>query len=300
MLQRRATPAEAGRRLDAVLADWLGESRGRAQRRLQAGEVTVDGAVAGKSQRLEAGAVVAVAEPPEPPPPEPPPPVPVRYRDAHLLVVAKPAGVVTHTGAGVHEGTLVDALRAAGETLADTGDPARPGVVHRLDRGTSGLLVVARTAQAAEALQDMLAERAVRRRYWALVDGVPSERAATIDAPIARHPRRRTVFVTAEGGRAAVTHYEVTREHGRAAELSVTLESGRTHQVRVHLSAIGHPVTGDRVYGASPLGEELGLARPALHAAEIAFAHPVTGEPVEVTEPLPDDLRAALGALAPP
>lgn len=300
LLDRRVEAHEAGTRLDAALARWLDEPRARAQRRVTGGEVTVDGVAAAKAHRLAAGQRVRVTAPPPVAEPAPPPPVPVRWRDEHLLVVAKPAGLVVHPGAGGREATLVDALARAGEELAPGDDPQRPGVVHRLDRGTSGLLIVARTRAAREALQTAIAARTVRRGYWALVDGVPRERAATIDAPISRHPRKRTVFTTARGGRAAVTHYEVTVDHGRAAELAVTLATGRTHQVRVHLSAIGHPVCGDRAYGASPLGEQLGLERPALHAASIAFDHPVTGEPVELTEPLPDDLRVAVAALAGP
>lgn len=297
---RRVGAHEAGERLDTILARWLAEPRARAQQRIAAGEVTVDGAATSrrdKSHRVETGQHVRVAEPAPAEPAPAPDPVPVRWRDEHLLVVAKPAGLVVHPGAGVSEGTLVDALRAAGEQLAPGDDPQRPGVVHRLDRGTSGLLIVARTEVARQRLQQALADRTVHRRYWALVDGVPRQRAATIDAPIARHPRRRTVFTTAPGGREAVSHYEVTADHGRAAELDVTLDTGRTHQVRVHLSAIGHPVCADRAYGAAPLGAELGLQRPALHAAGLTFDHPITGEPIELADPLPPDLRAAVEAL---
>lgn len=301
LVDRHVAASEAGERLDATLARWLAEPRARAQRRIAAGEVTLDGAATSrptKSHRLEGGQRVRVRVPSPTGPSPPPEPVPVRWRDEHLLIVAKPAGLVVHPGAGVHEGTLVDALQAMGEQLAPGDDPDRPGVVHRLDRGTSGLLIVARTETARERLQQALADRTVRRRYWALVDGVPRQRAATIDAPIARHPRKRTVFTTASDGREAVTHYEVIADHGRAAELDVTLETGRTHQVRVHLSALGHPLCADRAYGASPLGaQELGLQRPALHAAGIAFHHPVTGEPIELSDPLPDDLRAAVGGL---
>lgn len=292
---------DVGERLDRLLARWLAEPRARVQQRIARGEVTVDGAATSrtdKSHRVEAGQHVRVGQSPPTQPSPAPEPVPVRWRDAHLLVVAKPAGLVVHPGAGVSEGTLVDALQAMGEQLASGDDPERPGVVHRLDRGTSGLLLVARTEIARQRLQQALAERTVRRRYWALVEGVPRERTATIDAPIARHSRKRTVFTTAADGRAAVTQYAVTADHGRAAELDVTLETGRTHQVRVHLSAIGHPVCADRAYGASPLGDELGLQRPALHAIGIAFDHPVTGEPVELTEPLPPDLGDAVAALS--
>lgn len=285
-------------RLDAALASWMGEPRARTQRRIAAGQVRVDRAQPAKSHRLAPGERIVVARPAPLEPPAPPDSVPVRWRDDHVLVVAKPAGLVVHPGAGVSGGTLVDALRAMGEPLAAGDDPDRPGIVHRLDRGTSGLLLVARTETARVALQEALARRMVRRGYWALVDGVPRERAAVIDAPIARHPRHRTIYTTAPDGRRAVTRYEIAVDHGRAAELDVGLETGRTHQVRVHLAAIGHPVCGDRVYGASPLGADLGLTRPALHAGTIAFDHPVTGERIEVTEPLPADLQAAVAALA--
>jgi 23S rRNA pseudouridine1911/1915/1917 synthase len=298
LLDRRVEADQAGRRLDVVVAGWLAEPRARAQRRIAEGEVTVDGVPAAKARGLQPGERVRVAAPPPPAEASPPPPVPVRLRDEHLLVVAKPAGLVVHPGAGVREATLVDALVAAGEDLAPGDHPDRPGVVHRLDRGTSGLLIVARTEAARAGLHAAIAARAVRRGYWALADGVPRQRAAVIDAPIIRHPRKRTVFTTAPDGRRAVTHYEVTVDHGRAAELDVRLETGRTHQVRTHLSAIGHPLCGDRAYGASPLGGRLGLERPALHAASLAFDHPVTGQPLHVTEPLPHDLRAAVEALA--
>lgn len=297
-LDRYATDRDAGARLDTVLARWTGEPRAEVQRRIAAGDVVVDDRRARKSHLVQPGERIVVAAPAPAPSPPAPEPVPVRWRDAHLLVVAKPAGLVVHAGAGVVDGTLVDALRAAGERLAPGDDPDRPGIVHRLDRGTSGLLVVASTETARRALQAALASRTIRRRYWALVDGVPSQRAATVDAPISRHPRRRTVFTTAAQGRSAVTRYEVVVDHRRAAELDVELDTGRTHQVRVHLSAIGHPVCGDRAYGASPLGDELGLARPALHAATLEFDHPVTGEPLAFREPLPADLRAAVAALA--
>lgn len=306
VLDRVVGIRDEGRRVDAALADWLGESRGRAQARLDAGDVTVDGAVAAKSTRLRAGQRLVVAEP-EPTPAPVVDPVPVRYADDHLLVVAKPAGLVVHAGAGtrVDEATLVDALSAMGVGLADPCGPhdgpcptRRPGIVHRLDRGTSGLLVVARTVAAHEGMSALLRKRAVERVYTALVEGVPDPPQATIDAPIARSTARRTRFTVDPGGRSAVTHYDVEEAFGRAAALTVRLETGRTHQVRVHLSAVGHPVCGDRTYGASTrLAAELGLHRPALHAGRLAFVHPVTGTRVVVTEPLPDDLVAARDAL---
>jgi 23S rRNA pseudouridine1911/1915/1917 synthase len=223
----------------------------------------------------------------------------VRYDDDDIAVVAKPAGLVVHAGAGVRSGTLVDALAAAGVPLAAADDPHRPGIVHRLDRGTSGVLVVAKTARALRGLRRQFDERTVSRRYWALVDGVPEPSSATIDAPVARHPRDRTRFHTAVDGRPARSRYAVLRPFGAASAVEVRLETGRTHQVRVHMSAAGHPVCGDRTYGASPVvAARLGLDRPALHAAHLGFAHPRTGAWIAIDEPLPDDLRAALERLA--
>jgi 23S rRNA pseudouridine1911/1915/1917 synthase len=296
-LERVVGPEDDDRRADAALAAWLGESRGQVERWFAADGVTVDGSVVAKSRRLRAGERVR-AEPPKAAAAAPqPPPVPVRYADPHLVVVAKPPGLVVHAGAGVEgEATLVDALRAQGVELADTGDPTRPGIVHRLDRGTSGLLVVASTPRAAAGLTEQLRARDVERRYWALVGGVPDPPRATIDAAIARSPARRTRFVVDAAGRPAVTHYDLVDDLGRAAVLEVRLETGRTHQVRVHLAAVGHPVCGDTAYGADrALAAELGLDRPALHARLLAFVHPVTGEQVRVEEALPADLAAALG-----
>jgi 23S rRNA pseudouridine1911/1915/1917 synthase len=290
-------PDAAGSRVDRVLAALLDESRARAAVRLDRGEVTLDGRVVTKSYRVRGGEHIDVAVPPEDTPAAPSP-VPIRYEDDDVLVVAKPAGMVVHTGAGVRDGTLVDALRAMGRALAPADDPSRPGIVHRLDRGTSGLLVVAKTSSALSGLRDQFDDRSIVRRYWALVDGVPAHHRATIDAPIARHPGDRTRFWTATDGRPAVSHYEVERAWSGASSLRVRLETGRTHQVRVHLAAVGHPVCGDIAYGASPTrADALGLTRPALHAAELGFSHPVTGRSIHLTEDLADDLQRAVARL---
>lgn len=299
LLDRTAGPEQDGLRVDVVLRAWLDEPRARTQQRLDAGEVRVDGRTVAKAHRLRAGerlTVAAVADGGRPA--QRSQPVPVRYADDHLAVVAKPAGLVVHAGAGVADATLVDALTAMGVPLAPTGDPARPGIVHRLDRGTSGLLVVAKTAEAYAGLVAALQARAVWRAYSAITDGVPDPASATIDAPIGRSARHRTRFAVDEGGRGAVTHYDVVEAHGRGAVLDVRLETGRTHQVRVHLAAIGHPVAGDLTYGASPvLRAALGLTRPALHARRLRFSHPVSGACVDVSEPLPDDLVTAVQRL---
>lgn len=298
VVERVAGPAEAGNRLDVVVAGWLEESRGRAQERITEGQVTVDGRAPAKSWRLSEGEVVRVAPPPPGPVTDPPPPVAVRHRDDHLAVVVKPAGLVVHAGSGVAPGaTLVDALLAQGLPLAGGDDPARPGLVHRLDRGTSGLLVVALSERAHRALVEQFRVHSIERRYWALVDGVPAQRRATIDAPIARSVSRRTTFAVDPAGRRAVSHYDVVEDLDRFAVLEVRLETGRTHQVRVHLAAVGHPVAGDTAYGAAAAGREaLGLERPALHAAVLGLDHPGTGERLVLREELPDDLGRALAA----
>lgn len=304
LLDRLVGPEDAGRRADAVLADWLGEARGRAQSRLQAGEVTVDGSTVAKSHRLRGGQRVRVAEPAPIDVPAPPP-VAVRHEDDELLVIAKPAGLVVHAGAGRRQGSLVDALEAMGVPLADPCGPheaacptGRPGIVHRLDRGTSGLLVVAKTVAAHRGLTALFKAHDVVRVYTALVEGVPDPPQATIDAPIARSLTQRTRFAVKPEGRRAISHYDLEEAYGQAAQLTVRLETGRTHQVRVHLSAVGHPVCGDRAYGAAAsLAEELGLDRPALHARRLAFRHPVTGRRIALDEPLPADMARAREAL---
>ena len=297
-------PEHAGQRLDVVLAQLLGLSRSRAAARLDAGEVTVDGRPAGRNRRAAPGQVLEVAEAPDPEPAGPPPALPpVRYEDDHLLVVAKPAGLVVHPGPGHPDGTLVDALRGAGRALAPAGGHERPGIVHRLDRDTSGLLLVAKSDEAYAGLVAALRDRRVERRYLALVDDVPSRPRARIEAPIGRDPRDRLRFAVVAGGREAVTRYVVLAEGTVVAAdgqtwpvslLACRLETGRTHQIRVHLSSIGHPVCGDATYRADVRrSRALGLERPFLHAAALALDHPVTGEPLELTEPVPDELVAA-------
>lgn len=293
---------EEGRRLDAVVAGACDLSRNRATARVRDGAVTVDGRAGKPSQKVHAGQQIEVAAivVDEVAPSTVPLP-PLRFHDEHLAVVAKPAGLVVHPGAGHPTDTLVDALRAGGVALAPAGGEGRPGIVHRLDRDTSGLLVVASSDAVHAALVAALRRREVTRRYVALVVGVPASRVGRIEAPIGRHPSQRTRFATVSGGKPATTRYEVVAE-GLAGErpvalLACTLETGRTHQIRVHLQAIGHPVVGDAVYGPRPaVSASLGADRPFLHAARLAFAHPVTGAAVDVLEPLPDDLVAVVDA----
>lgn len=299
----------AGQRLDVLLAAALGIPRSRAAARIDAGEVRVDGVVVARSRRLRTGEAVEVADPTEPAATPPPPLPPIRYRDEHLLVVAKPAGLIVHPGAGHPDATLVDALRAAGIPLAAGSEAHRPGIVHRLDRDTSGLLLVASTPAAFDGLTAALAARRVTRRYLAVVAGVPAEARGRIEAPIGRDPRDRTRFAVVATGKPATTRYrtlataqvsEVAAATGQRAEvasLACQLGTGRTHQLRVHLQALGSPIIGDAAYGApARMSRALGMERPFLHAAALGVDHPVTGERIELYEPLPVDLLAALEA----
>ncbi len=298
MVEEFAVPdALAGERLDRAVALLTGWTRSEVQALVDAGSVLVDGKRVAKSRRLVADDVIEVlAEPAAPglPQPDPSVPVVVRYEDEDLAVVAKPAGLVVHPGAGHPDGTLVNGLLARYPELAAVGDPARPGIVHRLDRDTSGLLVVARSAPAYDALVAMLADHDVERRYDALVWGTPASARGVIDAPIGRSVRRPTHMAVREGGRTARTAYEVVAAYRdpEVSRLECRLETGRTHQIRVHLQAIGHPVVGDAAYGGSRAA--LPLDRPFLHAGGLAFTHPVTGAPVRVEEPLAPELTAVL------
>jgi 23S rRNA pseudouridine1911/1915/1917 synthase len=282
----------AGTRLDRFLSAPLG-SRAQAQAAIDAGRVRVDGRPRPKRHPVAAGEKITVephvtaAEPAE----DPAVPFRVAYEDEHLLVIDKPAGLVVHPARGHPTGTLAQALagRAAGGE-----DARRAGIVHRLDRDTSGLLVVARSDEVHRRLKQLLAARRLHREYLALIDGHPPARTGTIDAPIGRDRRNRVLMsIDTDEPREARTHFEIERLLPRATLLRVRLETGRTHQIRVHLAAIGHPVSGDRQYGTAG---EYGLDRQFLHAARLAFDHPVTGAPLEVNSPLPEDLAAALRA----
>lgn len=294
--------ALAGERVDRALALLTGWSRTDVAELISAGEILVGGRPVARSRRLVGGEVVDVLREPaatELPVAEPVPIV-VRYADADVVVIAKPAGLVVHPGAGHAHGTLVHGLLNEFPEVASVGDPARPGIVHRLDRDTSGLLVVARSPAAYAELVRALAAREIERRYVALVWGVPDAPRGIIDAPIGRSIRRRTRMAVRASGRAARTGYEVREEldGARFALLDCTLETGRTHQIRVHLTSIGHPVVGDATYGGAR--PDVGVERPFLHAASLAFLHPVSGEPIRLEEPLPDELEAVLTALRRP
>ncbi len=287
-------PESAGERLDAFLAEPLG-SRSRAARLIEAGLVLVDGTAARKGHRVRDGEEVTVLEE------ERAETAPagggeaasfaIAFEDEHLIVVDKPAGVVVHPARGHREGTLAQAL--AGR-IAGGEEDWRAGIVHRLDRETSGLLVVAKSDAVHRALKASLAARTMRREYLALVEGRPPALTGTIEAPIGRDRRVRTRMSTdSDAPKPAITHFELERALPQATLLRVRLQTGRTHQIRVHLQAIGHPVCGDPEYGTAGL---YGLRRQFLHAARLAFPHPAGGEPVDVSSPLPDDLAAALAA----
>jgi 23S rRNA pseudouridine1911/1915/1917 synthase len=283
----------AGERLDRFLAglDEVG-SRAAAERLVAAGAVLVDGAVQPKSHRLTGGEQVELELPPAPTSTLTPESMALRvpYEDEHLLVVDKPAGLVVHPAPGHRSGTLVHGL--LGHDAAGGDEPERPGIVHRLDRDTSGLLVVARSPEAHRRLQNLVRRRALEREYQALVVGRPRSWRGRIEAPIGRdrHEPTRQSLDTAVP-REAVTRFEVEELLPRHALLVVRLETGRTHQIRVHLQAIDLPVAGDPVYGRAG---DLGLERQFLHAARLAFPHPFTEERIEVRSPLPDDLQTAL------
>jgi 23S rRNA pseudouridine1911/1915/1917 synthase len=288
--------AEASERLDAALARHPAVgSRSAAQRLIRAGAVTVDGELRRKAFRVAAGQRV-VAELPEEEAVDrgPPAELEVVHEDRHLLVVDKPAGVVVHPGAGHRAGTLSQALagRAAGGA-----DPERAGIVHRLDRDTSGLLIVAKSEEAHAALGKMIRAREIGREYLALVSGHPDAESGTIDAPLGRDRVRRIVVSTrTDRARRAVTHFEVAERLPRTTLLRVRLETGRTHQIRAHLAAIGHPVCGDPRYGGWDCGKRLGLTRQFLHSSGLMFRHPITGVSLACESKPPADLRRALDA----
>jgi 23S rRNA pseudouridine1911/1915/1917 synthase len=291
-LELRVPETAAGTRLDRFLAEPLG-SRARAQNLIDHGRVRVDGRTRPKRHTLVAGELVTIEdrEHDSPPSPVAPAPFAVRYEDEHLLIVDKPAGVVVHPARGHRTGTLAQALAGRG---AGGQEPWRAGIVHRLDRDTSGLLVVAKSDAVHQALKQLLAERRLRREYVALVTGHPEARTGTIDAPIGRHRRDRVLMsIDTDAPRDARTHFELERLLPGAALVRVTLETGRTHQIRVHMAAIGHPVCGDPQYGTAG---EYGLTRQFLHAARLAFVHPVSGASVDVRSELPQDLVEALAS----
>jgi 23S rRNA pseudouridine1911/1915/1917 synthase len=246
---------------------------------------------------VRAGDLIVVEIPPARPTELRPEPIPLEivYEDGELLVINKPAGLAVHPGAGRPTGTLVHAVLAHCPDLPGIGGGVRPGIVHRLDKDTSGLLVVAKTEAALRALQEQIQARRARRDYLALVHGTVAAEEGTIDAPLGRDARHRTRMAVVASGRRAVTHYRVVERFADATLLEVRLQTGRTHQIRVHCASIGHPVVGDRLYGRR--SNPWGLRRQALHAFKLSFAHPATGAEMSFVAPLPGDMEAVLGQL---
>jgi 23S rRNA pseudouridine1911/1915/1917 synthase len=292
-----------GQRLDRVVAFVTGCSRSEAAALVDDGTVLVGGrVVTSRSHRVAEGDELEMEAPARSAEPDlvadPAVAVPVVHDDPHLLVVDKPAHLVVHPGAGQSHGTLVHGLLALDPAIRTVGEADRPGIVHRLDKGTSGLMLVARTDEAYEALVAMLAAREVERRYRTLVWGAPESPTGLIDAPVGRSSRDRTRMAVTVAGKPARTRYEVVRtyhEPVEVSELRCTLETGRTHQIRVHLASIGHHVVGDARYGGDR--QSLPLSRPFLHAEHLGLDHPITGQPLAFTSPLPDDLVEVLGSL---
>ena len=291
-----------GERLDAALARMFGLSRTQAQDLIGNGAVLVSGTPAAKSDRVRAGDWLDVTLPPPPVPvlaqPAPVPGLGILYEDADIIVVDKPVGVAAHPTPGWTGPTVLQGLLAAGHRVATSGAAERQGIVHRLDAGTTGVMVVAKSERAYSMLKQAFRDRAVDKRYHALVQGHPDPLRGTIDAPIGRHPSGDGRFAVVSDGRPSVTHYDTLEAFRAASLLEVRLETGRTHQIRVHMAAVRHPCVGDRLYGADPvLAKRLGLSRQWLHAVRLEFAHPADGRRVEFASPYPADLAAALAVL---
>ena len=292
-----------GERLDAAIARMTGLSRTRAADLVSQGRVLLDGAAAAKSDRVHAGAWLDV-ELPDPPQPasaliaEPVPGLRVLHDDEDIVVVDKPVGVAAHPSPGWTGPTVVGGLASAGYHIATSGAAERQGVVHRLDVGTSGVMVVAKSERAYTLLKRAFKERTVEKVYHALVQGHPDPSRGTIDAPIDRHPRHDYRFAVVAGGKPSITHYQTLDAFRAASLLEVNLETGRTHQIRVHLAAVRHPCIGDLAYGADPtLSARLGLTRQWLHASRLTFDHPGTGERMSFTSAYAPDLAAALATV---
>jgi 23S rRNA pseudouridine1911/1915/1917 synthase len=305
-------PAElAGKRADAVVAGVSGISRTEAAGWITDGRVTwaqyrTQGRNAGttvkKSEKLPEGAQITVDEP-DPVDPthievEPVQDMTLLYEDADLVAVHKPVGVAAHPSPGWRGATVIGGLMAQGVQISTSGAQERRGIVHRLDVGTSGVMIVAKTERAYGILKEAFRKRTPAKTYHALVQGLPDPHEGTIDAPIARHPGHDWRFAVMDGGREARTHYQLIKAYGRASLMDIRLETGRTHQIRVHFAALGHPCAGDLTYGADPhLAAELGLTRQWLHAVELGIDHPISGERLTIRSEYPQDLAEALRLL---
>ncbi|MFI0942339.1 RluA family pseudouridine synthase [Streptomyces sp. NPDC021020] len=288
-----------GERLDAALARMFGFSRTRAAELAAGGKVSLDGALAGKSERVHGGAWLEV-EMPAPAAPvrvvaEPVEGMEIVYDDDDVVVVMKPVGVAAHPSPGWSGPTVIGGLAAAGYRIATSGAAERQGIVHRLDVGTSGLMVVAKSENAYSLLKQQFRERVVDKRYHALVQGHPDPLSGTIDAPVGRHPTHDYKWAVVADGKPSVTHYDLIEAFRSASLLDIKLETGRTHQIRVHMSAHRHPCVGDITYGADPtMARRLGLTRQWLHAKQLGFEHPADGSWVEFSSEYPPDLEHAL------
>jgi 23S rRNA pseudouridine1911/1915/1917 synthase len=289
-----------GLRLDVAISRLMGFSRTAAADLIDAGQVTMDGASPARSAKVHGGSLLEVTlpEPVVAGPPQSVDGLTVLYDDNDVVVVDKPVGVAVHASSGWTGPTVVEGLAAMGYRLASAGPAERQGIVHRLDVGTSGLMAVAKSERAYTALKNAFRARTVEKTYHAVVQGLPDPLRGTIDAPIGRHPGHDYKFAVMKAGKASITHYEMLEAFRSAALMQVHLETGRTHQIRVHFAALRHPCVGDLTYGADPvLAARLGLERQWLHAVGLAFEHPGSGEWVEFTSPYPGDLDHALELL---
>ncbi|MEU5866340.1 MULTISPECIES: RluA family pseudouridine synthase [unclassified Nonomuraea] len=306
MTERRSLPVPdglEGERVDAAISRLFGFSRTRAAELIAAGEVQVDGGQPAKSDRVHAGAWLEVTLPPPVTTPmpvaEPVPGMTIVYEDDDIIVVNKPIGVAAHPTVGWTGPTVIGGLLGAGHTIATSGAAERQGIVHRLDANTTGAMVVAKSEHAYSALKRAFKERTVDKRYHALVQGHPDPFRGTVDAPIDRHPSGEGKFAVVAGGKPSVTHYDTIEAFRAASLLDIKLETGRTHQIRVHMSALRHPCVGDMLYGADPtLAARLGVTRQWLHAVALGFEHPATGDWMSFSTDYPEDLQKALDAVA--
>jgi 23S rRNA pseudouridine1911/1915/1917 synthase len=301
-VDRRTLPVPdslAGERVDAAMARMFGLSRSRSADLVSQGLVHVDGRVVAKSDRVGSGAMLEVAIPAVVDPvavvPEIVEGIKIVHDDDALVVIDKPVGVAVHPSPGWSGPTVVGHLAAAGFRIATSGAPERQGIVQRLDVGTSGVMVIAKSEYGYSRLKNAFRHRAVEKTYHAVVQGHPDPLRGTIDAPIGRHPKHDFKFAVMQDGKHSVTHYETLEAHRFASLLEISLETGRTHQIRVHMQALKHPCVGDPLYGGDPvLAQRVGLARQWLHAVRLGFEHPETGEDVEYESDYPDDLQSAL------
>jgi 23S rRNA pseudouridine1911/1915/1917 synthase len=292
-----------GERIDSALTRVLGLSRTTIVKLLEDGDITTSGKAMGKSDRVVAGQIIDVLLPAplnqDPIPLTPLVGLTVVYNDDDIVVIDKPVGCAAHPSPGWMGPTVVGALLAAGYTISTSGPAERAGVVHRLDAGTSGLMIIAKTDAAYLKLKEMFRNHDVEKTYHALVQGHMDPSSGTIDAPIDRHPKEDHRFAVVATGKESITHYEVIEYYRSVSLVKVELETGRTHQIRVHLSALNHPLVGDTTYGADPvLGKKMQMSRPWLHALELRFNHPTNGIPLVLTAPYPPDLQASLALLS--